>query len=158
MKNKKLILLIPTIVIIAIIILNFNYRNKFKINYLSNIEKNDKNLLIDITREELNERISKNENIYVYIGRPTCPDCKEFEPKLKDILNKMNKKLLYYNTEAPASQKQEIRNYLEKYNVKTIPCILYIEDGKTIKLYDCQNTNEVEEFIEDFKGESIDEI
>ena len=70
----------------------------------------------------------------------------------------MNKKLLYYNTEAPASQKQEIRNYLEKYNVKTIPCILYIEDGKTIKLYDCQNTNEVEEFIEDFKGESIDEI
>ena len=71
MKNKKLILLIPTIVIIAIIILNFNYRNKFKINYLSNIEKNDKNLLIDITREELNKRISKNENIYVYIGRPT---------------------------------------------------------------------------------------
>lgn len=158
MKNKKLILLIPTIVIIAIIYFNFNDRNKFKINYLSNIEKSDKNLLIDITREELNKRISKNENIYVYIGRPTCPDCKEFEPELKDILNKMNKKLLYYNTEVPASQKQEIRDYLEKYNVKTIPCILYIEDGKTIKLYDCQNTKEVEEFIEDFKGESIDEI
>ena len=158
MKKKKIIILIPFIVIIAIIILISNNTDKVEINYLSNIETNDKRLLIDITREELNERITKNEKIYVYIGRPTCTVCKEFEPKLRDILNKINKNLFYYNTEAPASQKQEIRDYLEKYNVKTIPCILYIENGKTIKLYDCQDTKEVEEFIDNFKGESIDEI
>lgn len=153
MKTKKNILLISTVVIIFISIFYLNNTNKFKINYL-----NDKSLLISITKEELNEKISKNEKIYVYIGRPTCPDCKAFEPQLENILNKINKKLLYYNTEVPASQKQEIRDYLENYNVKSIPCILYIENGKTIKLYDCQNTKEVNEFIEDFKGVSNYEI
>lgn len=152
--KKKKILLISTILIISIIVLILNNTDKLKINYL----KTDKSLLISITREELTEKISKNENIYVYIGRPTCPDCKVFEPKLENILNKMNRNLLYYNTEVPASKKQEIRDYLSNYNVKTIPCILYIENGKTIRLYDCQNTKEVDEFIKDFKGDDNYEI
>ena len=138
--------------IIMAIVLVANNRNKTIVSIGSDIEISNDNLLIDITRDDLNKKISDNENFFIYIGRPTCPDCKEFKPKLQEILKDVKKQMFYYNTEVPASQKQELREYLQTFKIESIPCILYIKDGKAIKLYDCQDTSQIQNFTYDFKG------
>lgn len=129
----------------------FSYVNKKDNSKVLASTKNE--LLINIDQTELNQKISNKEQFFVYIGRDTCPDCRAFMPKLKDILSNDNKSIFYYNTEVPASKKQEIRDYLQKFNVKSIPAILFINDGKVIDLYDCQDEKQINNFIKNFEGE-----
>lgn len=153
LDSKHVVILIISFVII------FAAGTFYLKTYIS-AKQNDKILtnsnqrfLIEITQNELNQKITDKESFFVYVGRPSCPDCKTFMPKLEEILSNTNRTLLYYNTEAPASKKQEIRDYLETFNVKSIPNIIFFSDDKVNQSYDCQDNTQIENFIKKFKGE-----
>jgi predicted bacteriocin transport accessory protein len=148
-------LIIPFIILFlltGLFVVNNYYKNTLESN--SKISSfSCKNLLLDISQDALNEKILNKESFFIYIGRPTCPDCKTFMPKLENILSETNKSIFYYNTEATASKKQEIRDYLHSLNVKSVPSILLFSNGNIEQIYDCQDKNQVENFLEQFKGD-----
>ena len=109
--------------------------------------------LIQITQDELKEKIQDRESLLVYIGRPSCPDCKKFQPILEDTLNKYNSKIYYYNTESKASEKKAIKEFLQTLNISSIPQIVDIQKGEVKTLFDGQNENDIEKFKIVLKGE-----
>ena len=82
MKKYRINHIVVILVVVSIIIgivLTHEYRSGIMASSSNNVELSDDDLLIDISRDDLNIKISDNENFFVYIGRPTCPDCKEFK-------------------------------------------------------------------------------
>lgn len=119
--------------------------------YLNN--KINSNNMVQINQVEFKTKLKENSTFFVYIGRHSCPDCVKFEPTLKQILSEQNYELFYYNTEAPASQKQDIKNYLSTLGVTSIPYILQIKNSIVSQRYDCQKEDDIRNFEKDLKGE-----
>lgn len=55
-----------------------------------------KEQIIEIDYEQFQQMISQQEDFVLYIGRPDCQDCQEFEPYLKEYLNENKGVYLYY--------------------------------------------------------------
>lgn len=77
--------------------------------------------------EILNTNI-KNKSMIVYVGRGTCPDCREFVPRLKSISKKLSVKIYYLDTEN--EEKANLNRLIKKININSIPTILNIQNGK----------------------------
>ena len=61
------------------------------------IEKDfSKEQLIEVDYIHLQEKIKNKDSFVLYIGRPDCGDCQEFEPYLKKYLNDNKGVYLYY--------------------------------------------------------------
>jgi len=67
---------------------------------------------------------------FVYIGRPTCPFCREFEPILDDTLRELEIGMYYFQT-AAARYENEARllSLLDPLNITGVPIIVFLEDG-----------------------------
>lgn len=130
-----------------------DYNNKLSYNSVSATTSSTTNLLININQDEFKEKISNNESFFIYIGRPTCPYCRTFMPKLEEILLETNKPIFYYNTQAPASKKQQIRDFLRSLNVYYVPTILFFDNGNIKFSYNCADNEQIEKFTNKFKGE-----
>lgn len=70
---------------------------------------------------------------FVYIGRPTCPVCVEFQPILERALNDLDQTLTYYEADLARLEDQgrasEIFNRLD---VAGVPVIVYIENSQVV--------------------------
>lgn len=111
--------------------------------------KGKQEVLTEIKKSEVQELIADKETCWVYVGRPSCPDCVEFYPKLNEFLEKNKLSILYYNTECRASKKKLEREYYNSLGVKSVPSIIRIEDGVVKKVYNTQNKVEYIEFERD---------
>ena len=61
------------------------------------IEKDfSKEQIIEVDYTHLQEKIQNKDSFVLYIGRPDCRDCQEFEPYLKKYLNDNKGVYLYY--------------------------------------------------------------
>jgi predicted bacteriocin transport accessory protein len=99
-----------------------------------------------ISRDELKEMMESNQDFYVYFGRPSCPDCREFYPKFKSILEKSKVEVYYYSTEAEASEKAEMRDFIKSFGMKGVPSIVHIKENAVAEIYDGQKDEDVKEF------------
>lgn len=89
--------------------------------------------LTSLDSQKLEKYIKEKENIWVYIGRPTCDECKRFSPVLKEFLKENNKQIYYYNTDKERKEnEQEMINQLNKLGVKTVPTMINLKKGKVI--------------------------
>jgi predicted bacteriocin transport accessory protein len=120
-------------------------------NNLENIpgeEENDWEIpnLIKISRNELKKMMENNQDFYVYFGRPSCPDCWEFYPKFKSILEKSKIAVYYYSTEAKASEKAGMRDFIKPFGIKEVPSILHIKENAVAEIYDGQKDKDLKKF------------
>jgi predicted bacteriocin transport accessory protein len=100
--------------------------------------------LIELSKDELDDKIDSRETFYIYFGRPSCPDCVIFEPKLKELVKTSKYDIYYFNTEAKASKKKEMREYIVSYGINEVPSILDIQKGDVIKVYDGQTDRDIQ--------------
>ena len=105
---------------------------------MTNLEK--------ISRDELNSMMESNQEFYVYFGRPSCLDCLEFYPKFKKILAQSKETIYYYSTEAKASEKADMLDFVKLFGIKEVPSILYSKDNTVEKVYDGQNEDDLQNF------------
>ncbi|EHD1589088.1 thioredoxin family protein [Listeria monocytogenes] len=70
---------------------------------------------------------------YVYFGRPTCPECKVFQPKLEEVLDSKKIKVLYYNTDT-FKESDTFFKTISIFNVSSVPSLVRIENGKVQKV------------------------
>ena len=107
--------------------------------------------LIQISEEDLDNKIKKNEDFVIYFGWKLCGDCKKLEERVlkKYLINNMKGKKLYYfetheyiNMGRPGSEgyeekRQKWLNFTAKYNLNLyyrggkVPTLQYYQAGVT---------------------------
>ncbi|MBO6371839.1 hypothetical protein RZ529_09510 [Enterococcus faecalis] len=87
------------------------------------------------------------EPYYLYIGRKTCPYCREFVKQLSDIKNKTKYTIYYLDSENVKTDKK-IQMVGHKFDISGIPCLLKVyTNGETDK-YTGSSERELEDWLQ----------
>jgi len=102
--------------------------------------------LMDISSDRLLKMLNEKESMYLYVGRPTCPDCEEFKPLLEDVISN-NFMVFYYNTD----ESREDENYeklLVQLAIDAVPMLIEIKEGTVERtMYFTPNKSKIENFF-----------
>ena len=88
---------------------------------------------------------------FVYVGRETCPYCREFAPKLKEASRSINARIYYIDTE---NKTDELSKFAEQYHIDSIPTLLVFKDGQlqdTLTNSSDISLNALKEFLTAYK-------
>ncbi|MFV0466007.1 MAG: thioredoxin family protein [Lachnospiraceae bacterium] len=124
------------ILILFYVLLVFTACNSTETDYLKPIDNSS----------ELYEIISKSDASYIYFGRPTCPDCEEFQPILEEVLTIKNQYIFYYNTDDRKND-DIYDEFIELFDITWIPTIYKVKDNAIIAEFPLKfehGTNETE--------------
>ena len=111
---------------------------------------NEASRLIYIGNSEMYEILNdtSDEGFFVYIGRPTCPHCQQFEPTLEEVLQYLDQELRYYETDLATLDDEESPmtrdEILTEIDGAAVPRIVYIENGVVI---DALVGNQPQEYV-----------
>ncbi len=75
------------------------------------------------------DKIDKNKDFILYIGRETCPECINFVPLLSEIAREENVKVLYLDS-TNTDKSKDIKEFRDKYSITYVPSLLIYKDGK----------------------------
>ena len=120
-------------------------------NEAGEVYEENSDRLENISKGDFKKKISSQENFWIYVGRPNCPDCQKYYPRLEKYLEDNNLKLLYFNTKVKVSQKEEMVEFLNDLGVDEVPAILEIKNGKVEKIYDMQKKEDIVNFEVEYK-------
>ncbi|MGF3066196.1 thiol reductase thioredoxin [Facklamia sp. P12945] len=98
-----------------------------------------------IDSHEAFELIEAKEGNLIFVGRETCPYCRLFVSKLAEaaITSDLNVYFLHSQTQNDLEGTQMFR---EKYNVVTVPGLVYADSNRTETV--CDSSMKVEEIID----------
>lgn len=113
------------------------------------IQENNDNDLIIISKKEIHDFQTNKKDAWVYIGRPSCPDCQDYYPQLKEKVKDTKLKIYYFNTECKASEKGNMKKFMEEIGITEIPSIIHINNGKINTVYDCLIKDDLENLNKD---------
>ena len=86
------------------------------------------------------ESVANHVQGIIYIGNPTSPDCRRFEPIIRDISREERIKVFYFNTEnlkATANVESSVTsNYVLDNYVESIPTIIVVRSGVAVEVFD----------------------
>ena len=88
---------------------------------------------------------------FVYVGRETCPYCREFAPKLRKAARSINATIYYIDTE---NKTDELTKFAEQYHIDSIPTLLVFKDGQlqeTLSNSSDISLNDLKEFFKSHK-------
>lgn len=147
-KSQSKSLVVATKAVIFIVILSFTIAGWYKafVAEKSNLEKDQKiveleksypeiyDILNSVTYDSFDKLIQEDKEVYVYIGRPSCGDCQDFEPELIQIIEKYEKKqqIVYFNVHSIRQNEKEWELFKEKYNVQYTPTIAKFKQGELV--------------------------
>ena len=106
---------------------------------------------LDNTRIQENMKDLKRQIHFVYVGRETCPYCREFAPKLKEASRSSNATIYYIDTE---NKTDELAKFAEQYHIDSIPTLLVFKDGQlqeTLSSSSDISLNDLKEFLKNHK-------
>ena len=72
------------------------------------------------------ENIASAEKFILFIGRPSCPYCQLFEPKLSNVARKFEFNIFYINSEN-TDELGEIQALRNRYGIATVPALFVSE-------------------------------
>lgn len=100
----------------------------------------------ETTPKEADELLEAKEGNIVYIGRETCPYCRRFVKTLGPLAKEHHLKIHYVHAQHPEYE-QEVNELREKYDVPTVPGLLYSSEnaGMVVK---CDSSLDAEEILE----------
>lgn len=94
--------------------------------------------------KEVESLISSGEEVVLFIGRPTCPYCRRFAPKMNEARQALNKPAIFVNSE-DVTQLNDIQSFRQKYGIPTVPGLLVAKDGEARVV--CDSSISVEDII-----------
>ncbi|PFR94430.1 hypothetical protein COK43_02585 [Bacillus cereus] len=116
-------------------------------------QKNTGKSFIEVNNQELVQLLNSKEKFSLYIGRPTCPQCKELEPILKELLKESDREIYYYNVDDARSENEaEMKRLIKSLGVTVVPTIEYIENGNVAdKIVGLQKKQEIKSFLKKYE-------
>ena len=106
---------------------------------------------LDNTRIQENMKSLKRQLRFVYVGRESCPYCREFAPKLRKAARSINATIYYIDTE---NKTDELAKFAEQYHIDSIPTLLVFKDGQlqeTLSSSSDISLNDLKEFLKNHK-------
>lgn len=122
MKKKILIFSIIALVILAIAGMVYASYT------LTKKEKNEDNHLIEITFEELQEKVNNKESFILLLSQTTCSHCIEYKPVLKKVLTEYD--IVAYELSIDKLDKTEKAKLNDIANASGTPNTVFIENGE----------------------------
>lgn len=111
------------------------------------INEKKENLVL-INKSELQKHIESKDDFLLYIGSDDCKYCVKYKPDLIKFLEKEKKSVYYLNLTLNNKQRNEMRTYLYSMNIKYIPVVVEVKDGKIVEILDgTSQEKEIEEKI-----------
>ena len=95
--------------------------------------------------KEVESLILSGEEVVLFIGRPTCPYCRRFAPKMNEARQTLNKPAIFVNSE-DVTQLNDIQSFRQKYGIPTVPGLLVAKGGDVRVV--CDSSISVEDIIE----------
>ena len=74
------------------------------------------------------DKISSTDKFILFIGRPSCPYCQLFEPKLSNVARNSNLTIFYINSEN-SEELEDIQALRKRYGIATVPALFVSENG-----------------------------
>lgn len=111
--------------------------------YTNSVEKFE-----EITVSGINT-LKDDHDMFLYVGRETCPYCYEFAPKLAEAIQGSDTKIYYLDTE---SGDKNLSEFAENYEVNSVPTFVYLKDGFVVDKMDISNyttSDDIRMFIDD---------
>ncbi len=101
----------------------------------------------EITAQEARERIDSKEKFILFVGRPTCPFCRRFAPKLAQVVEDTGAKAAYLHSE-DMSQIDDINALRKRYGIATVPGLLVAQNGSVKVVCDSSlDPEDIKDFI-----------
>lgn len=124
-KKNNLITIIAIILFISLIIIlvknNQNNNNNQKEGYL-----------VEVTFEEIKEKINDKEDFVIVLSQTTCSHCAEYKPILKQVAKSKNIIIYYIDFDKYEDQADEI---IEFFNFDGgTPTTFFFKEGKEISI------------------------
>jgi len=74
---------------------------------------------------------------FVYVGRPTCPNCVDFEPNLRAALQYLGRELNYFEVDLAQDVETDeefdfFLQILSDFRIDAVPLTLYVQNGEVI--------------------------
>jgi len=152
-KHIKIIVLLLIFFLGMILCIKFSKKensSNFKaIEKETLIQENNADYLLIISRKEIYDFQTDKKDAWIYIGRPSCPDCQDYYPQLLEKLKDNNLKIYYFNTECKASEKSNMKKFMEEIGITEIPSIIHIDKGKITTVYNCLVKDDLENLDKD---------
>ncbi|MEF3355123.1 thioredoxin family protein [Paenibacillus sp. GYB006] len=94
-------------------------------------KEEESKVLTAVTNDEVSTFLEHGESGFLYVGRPTCPFCREFMPVLEKASQSTGQTVYYYNTDEGREQDEEkLGTLLDRLKIESVPALLYIENGE----------------------------
>ena len=100
----------------------------------------------EMTPEEAEKLIEAKEGNVIFIGRETCPYCRRFAKKLYEIAIEYDIQIHYVHSKHP-DYKDEIETLRDKYDVVTVPGLIYSSKNSDV-IVKCDSSLTEEEILE----------
>lgn len=129
-KNKKFVFICMGVCVITIVLL--------LTGAFHSIGKDEQQLRV-ISLEEFQSisQTGSNEEILVYVGRESCPDCTLVYPTICEISAKNKLNMLYYCTEPDRQiRSDEMNDFLDNIGVDHVPMVVVISEGTVQSVLD----------------------
>lgn len=84
---------------------------------------------IKVKAQDIGQLIDSDENIILYIGRETCPACRDFVPILYDYSNN-NDINVYYLDSTETDKDKELKKFRDDNNIMYVPSLMICVDKK----------------------------
>ena len=137
MKNKKMIITLLVLVLVAAVV----FVNYPKIKYTMVIRS-----LPTMNSEQYDEFFASGEEGVVYFSRITCPYCVENIDQINHLSKNTKVPIYYYNTENSDERTKEIRDSL---GAEYVPSLFYIKDKKHVAIDAMADKDEMLKKLED---------
>lgn len=113
------------------------------------ITSNNSSTLTDIDSDQLTNLLDEESELqYLYIGRPTCPICVEFQPILEEVIQEEEIDVYYYNTDVAREENSSILSeMMENLDVTSVPTLMAIENGTEVNRLVGESTKEEIQFF-----------
>lgn len=89
----------------------------------------------------------EKDDIYIYVGRESCPWCCKLMPVLYEFLEENNFEM-YYIDSTDTDISNDIKSFREKNNIEYVPSIIYLKNDKIYML-------EFDVTVDDFDKQNI---
>lgn len=104
--------------------------------------------LINISYDELSDKIKKQETFVLYVGSSSCSHCADFKPKLEKAISKYKLEVYYINMANLSEAKYNA--VMKKVDGEGTPTTVYIKNGKTEISPRIEGAREYDEIVEFF--------
>lgn len=105
----------------------------------------------EITANVAKGFLEEDEAKLVFIGRPTCPFCRKYLPKLIQSLGDDVSSTYYLNSEETATD-DALSDFRFEVGAKTVPSLVYVGGDGKFKNLNADSSNSVAEIAQAIKG------